>query len=63
MRMKRGNHIAWGRLGIMDYERIGICDLFDKYGESVARTLEFAYDDYCLSRSLPKKVNRTYRIN
>lgn len=59
---EKGNHIAWGRLGIMDYERLGYVPV-DKYGESVARTMEFAYDDYCLSRFFAEKVNRTYRIN
>lgn len=46
---EKGNHIAWGRLGITDYEKLGYVPV-DKYGESVARTMEFAYDDYCLSR-------------
>lgn len=50
----KGNHVAWGRLGIMDYERLGYVPV-DKYGESVARTMEFAYDDYCLSRFFAEK--------
>ena len=31
---EKGNHIAWGRLGIMDYERLGYVPV-DKYGEFV----------------------------
>lgn len=38
----------------MDYERLGYVPV-DKYGESVARTMEFAYDDYCLSRFFAEK--------
>ena len=51
---EKGIHIAGGRLGIMDYERLGYVPV-DKYGESVARTMEFAYDDYCLSRFFAEK--------
>lgn len=45
----KGNHIAWGRLGIEDYNRLGYVPV-DHYRESVARTMEFAYDDWCLAR-------------
>lgn len=45
----KGNHIAWGRLGIEDYNNLGYVPV-DHYRESVARTMEFAYDDWCLAR-------------
>jgi len=37
-----------GRVGIMEYNELGYVPS-DVHGESVARTLEFAYDDYCIS--------------
>ena len=37
-----------GRVGIVEYNELGYVPV-DVHGESVARTLEFAYDDYCIS--------------
>lgn len=50
----KGDHIAWGRLGIEDYNRLGYVPV-DHYRESVARTMEFAYDDWCLARFFEAK--------
>ena len=50
----KGNHIAWGRLGIEDYNSLGYVPV-DHYRESVARTMEFAYDDWCLARFFEAK--------
>lgn len=50
----KGNHVAWGRLGIEDYNSLGYVPV-DHYRESVARTMEFAYDDWCLARFFEAK--------
>ena len=42
---------AWGRIGIEDYIRLGYVPA-DRHHESVARTLDYAYDDWCLARVL-----------
>jgi putative alpha-1,2-mannosidase len=54
---KKGNYITWGRLGILDYIKNGYVPI-DLYPESVARTMEFAYDDYCIARFLDKKGDK-----
>lgn len=54
---EKGNYMAWGRLGIEDYKKLGYVPI-EKYGESVARTMEFAYDDYCLARFFEKKGDK-----
>lgn len=38
-----------GRLGILDYIKLGYVPT-DKFGESAIRTMEFAYDDYCIAQ-------------
>ena len=38
-----------GRIGLNEYIDLGYVPA-DKYEQSVSRTLEYAYDDYCLSR-------------
>ncbi|MBN1479089.1 glycoside hydrolase family 92 protein [candidate division KSB1 bacterium] len=40
---------AYGRVGIADYIKLGYVPS-DKYGEATARTLEFAYDDFCITK-------------
>lgn len=49
---EKGNRGFAGRVGIEYYNTIGYvpADVFGFYGEPVARTLEFAYDDYCISQ-------------
>lgn len=47
--LEKGTGIFAGRVGIGDYLQMGYVPA-DKYQESAARTLEFAYDDFCLSR-------------
>ncbi|RYG72668.1 glycoside hydrolase family 92 protein, partial [bacterium] len=42
---------AWGRIGIEDYIRLGYVPA-DRHHESVARTLDYAYDDWCIARVL-----------
>lgn len=42
-----GRYVA--RHGILDYIKLGYVPT-DKYGESAIRTLEFAYDDYCIAQ-------------
>ncbi|MBN2652315.1 MAG: GH92 family glycosyl hydrolase [Spirochaetales bacterium] len=50
-----GNKGFSGRVGIKAYNRLGFVPI--TYPESVARTLEFAYDDYCISQ-YAKALNR-----
>lgn len=59
---EKGNYMAWGRLGIEDYCKLGYVPT-DKYNESVARTMEFAYDDYCIAQFLSKKDPNDPRID
>ncbi|RED47483.1 GH92 family glycosyl hydrolase [Seonamhaeicola aphaedonensis] len=42
-----GHYVA--RVGILDYQKLGYVPT-DKHGESAIRTLEFAYDDYCIAQ-------------
>ena len=42
-----GKYVA--RKGILDYVKLGYVPA-DKYGESVDRTMEFAYDDFCIAQ-------------
>lgn len=42
-----GRYVA--RHGILDYKKLGYVPT-DKYGESAIRTMEFAYDDYCIAQ-------------
>ncbi|MCQ2153231.1 MAG: GH92 family glycosyl hydrolase [Bacteroidales bacterium] len=44
-----GTGIYKARVGISDYIRLGYVPT-DKYGESVERTMEFAYDDFCIAQ-------------
>ncbi len=58
---EKGTGIFNARVGIEDYLRLGYVPA-DKFGESAARTLEFAYDDFCLSqfaRALGKEADAT----
>ena len=48
-----------------DYDRNGYVP-FDKEAESVSKTLEYAYDDYCIARAaqtLGKTDDYTYFLN
>ena len=49
---KKGNRGFSGRVGIEYFNDIGYvpADVFGTYGEPVARTLEFSYDDYCIAQ-------------
>lgn len=40
---------AWGRIGIEDYRRLGYVPA-DRHHESVARALDYAYDDFCIAQ-------------
>lgn len=42
---------AWGRIGIEDYKTLGYVAA-DRHHESVARTLDYAYDDWCIAQVL-----------
>ena len=46
---EKGDRGFAGRVGILDYNALGYVPA-DRHGESVARTLEFAYDDYCIAQ-------------
>jgi predicted alpha-1,2-mannosidase len=46
-----------GRLGVKYYNTMGYIPYNVKVNENVARTLEYSYDDFCLSK-LAKKLNR-----
>lgn len=49
---EKGNRGFSGRVGIDYFNTIGYVptDIFGFYGEPVARTLEFSYDDYCIAQ-------------
>ena len=49
---EKGNRGFSGRVGIEYFNEIGYvpADVFGTYGEPVARTLEFSYDDYCIAQ-------------
>lgn len=49
---EKGNRGFSGRVGIDYFNDIGYVptDIFGFYGEPVARTLEFSYDDYCIAQ-------------
>ncbi|MDV7137704.1 GH92 family glycosyl hydrolase [Maribacter sp. TH_r10] len=49
---EKGNRGFSGRVGIDHFNEIGYvpADVFGFYGEPVARTLEFSYDDYCIAQ-------------
>lgn len=51
---QKGDYMYWGRLGIMQYDSLGYVPI-DFCLESAARTMEFSYDDYCISQFLSKK--------
>lgn len=51
---QKGDYMYWGRLGIKPYDSLGYVPI-DFCLESAARTMEFAYDDYCISQFLFKK--------
>lgn len=53
---KPGTGLYAARVGIKDYDYYGFVP-GDKYGESVARTLEFAYDDFCIAQ-MAKALNK-----
>lgn len=42
-------HGAYGRIGIEDYKELGYV-AHDRHHESVARSLDYAYDDFCISQ-------------
>ncbi|WP_455584990.1 GH92 family glycosyl hydrolase [Bacteroides sp.] len=54
---KKGNYMSWGRMGIMEYQQYGYVPI-EFFQESVARTLEFAYDDFCIAQFLDKKGDK-----
>ena len=39
---------AWGRIGIKDYQKLGYVS--SDHHESVARSLDYAYDDWCIAQ-------------
>ena len=39
---------AWGRIGIRDYQKLGYVS--SDHHESVARSLDYAYDDWCIAQ-------------
>ncbi|GAF01560.1 GH92 family glycosyl hydrolase [Saccharicrinis fermentans] len=49
---EKGNRGFSGRVGIEYFNALGYvpADVFGFYGEPVARTLEFSYDDYCIAQ-------------
>jgi len=47
---KKGDTNFSGRVGIEQYNEIGYVPAASVFGEPVARTLEFAYDDYCIAQ-------------
>ncbi len=49
---EEGNRGFSGRVGIKYFNEIGFvpADVYGFYGEPVARTLEFSYDDYCIAQ-------------
>ncbi|NIA29207.1 MAG: glycoside hydrolase family 92 protein [Actinobacteria bacterium] len=59
---QKSNSGAYGRVGIEDYIKLGYVPS-DKYGEATARTLEFAYDDFCIekmAKALGKKKDAQF---
>lgn len=52
----KGDRGFAGRVGIEDYNKLGFVPM-DRHGESVARTLEFAYNDFCISQ-VAKKMGK-----
>ncbi|SFD12849.1 GH92 family glycosyl hydrolase [Algibacter pectinivorans] len=50
-----GRYVA--RAGILEYQKLGYVPT-DKYGESAIRTMEFAYDDYCIAQ-MAKAIGKT----
>jgi predicted alpha-1,2-mannosidase len=42
---------AWGRIGVEDYLRLGYVST--DHHESVARSLDYAYDDWCIGQLVP----------
>ncbi|WP_298554184.1 GH92 family glycosyl hydrolase [uncultured Algibacter sp.] len=50
-----GRYVA--RAGILEYQKLGYVPT-DKYGESAIRTMEFAYDDYCIAQ-MAKAMGKT----
>jgi len=58
---EKGTGLYAARVGIEDYIRLGYVPA-DRHGESVGRTLEFAYDDYCIAQmaaALGKKADHS----
>lgn len=49
MKTPPANHRSRGRIGLNDYLKYGYIP-FDKVRESVSRTLEYAYNDWCVAR-------------
>jgi len=47
--MVESHDINQGRIGITDYKNLGYVPA-DRYNQSVSRTLEYAYDDFCLAQ-------------
>ncbi len=47
---EKGNRGFSGRVGIEQFNKIGYVPASAGFGESVARTLEFSYDDYCIAQ-------------
>ncbi len=58
---EKGDYMYWGRLGIKEFIKNGYVPT-DKYNESVARTMEFSYDDFCISEFLKKRGNRDEKV-
>jgi len=61
---EKGNRGFSGRVGIDYFNDIGYVptDIFGFYGEPVARTLEFSYDDYCIAQ-MAKELGKLEKYN
>jgi len=62
---EKGNRGFSGRVGIEYFNKIGYvpADIFGTYGEPVARTLEFSYDDYCIAQTAKAMGKNDYYTN
>ena len=61
----KGDRGFSGRVGIEHFNEIGYvpADVFGFYGEPVARTLEFSYDDYCIAQMAKALGKDDYHVD